>query len=222
MKNCEFTGYFIGFRIINQQKTSLEVAPDTNKELKMNKLFSSIRQKTMEIFDSHKNRLMNGGSPSDADMSEAEVLYQMLTSQEFKESPYEQNNLGEGMTEVSQVIWGYWKPRFVMDNNAKCAYEFMSIYEELQIVTDEDIDWDSLKGLPQDALDRAKAHSFHFPGCIDRYENGIAEVRWQLNPDGMYYRDEDGFGMTNDKEINIYGAVDRKGKVVKKFSYKPR
>lgn len=31
----------------------------------------------------------------------------------------------------------------------------------------------------------------------------------------MYYRDEDGFGMTDDEEINLYGAIDRKGKVVK-------
>lgn len=48
----------------------------------------------------------------------------------------------------------------------------------------------------------------------------MAEVRWQLNPDGMYYRDEDGFGMTDDEEINLYGAIDRKGKVVKKFTFK--
>ena len=52
-----------------------------------------------------------------------------------------------------------------MDNEAKCAYEFMSIDEVLQIVTDEDIDWDSLKGLPQDAFERAKVHSFPW-SCI--------------------------------------------------------
>ena len=109
---------------------------------------------------------------------------------------------------------------YLLDNEAKCAYEFMSIDEVLQIVTDEDIDWDSLKGLPQDAFERAKAHSFHFPGHVYQYKNGVAEVEWQLNPDGMYYRDEDGFGMTDDEEINLYGAIDRKGKVVKKFTVK--
>lgn len=36
----------------------------------------------------------------------------------------------------------------------------------------------------------------------------------------MYYRDEDGFGMTDDEEIKLYGAIDRKGKVVKKFTLK--
>ena len=29
---------------------------------------------------------------------------------------------------------------------------------------------------------------------------------------------EDGFGMTDDEEVNLYGAIDRKGKVVKKFT----
>ena len=43
-------------------------------------------------------------------------------------------------------------------------------------------------------------------------------MRWEVNPDGMYYRDEDGFGMTDDDEINLEGAIDRKGDVVKKFS----
>ena len=154
----------------------------------------------------------------DVDMSEEEKLYKRLCAPQYKDYPYEQRDLGKGMTLVNQVIGEYWKPRYLLDNEAKCAYEFMSIDEVLQIVTDEDIDWDSLKGLPQDAFERAKAHSFHFPGHVYQYNNGVAEVEWQLNPDGMYYRDEDGFGMTDDEEINLYGAIDKKGKVVKKFT----
>lgn len=157
---------------------------------------------------------------NDSEMSEEEKLYKKLSSPLYRDHPYEQRDLGEGMTMLNQVIGEYWKPRYLLDNEAKCAYEFMSIDEVLQIVTDEDIDWDSLKGLPQDAFDRAKAHSFHFPSHIYQYKNGVAEVEWQLNPDGMYYRDEDGFGMTDDEEINLYGAIDRKGKFVKKFTLK--
>lgn len=143
-----------------------------------------------------------------------------LCLSQYQGLPLVQNDLGEDMALVTQVFGRYWKPRYLMDKEARCAYEFMSIDEVLQIVTDEDIDWDSMKGLPQDAFDRAKAHSFHFPGHVYQYKNGVAEVEWQLNPDGMYYRDEDGFGMTDDEEINLYGAIDRKGKVVKKFTLK--
>lgn len=166
------------------------------------------------------NLLYEVGNTDDADISEEERWYKRICAPQYKDYPYEQRDLGEGMTLVSQVIGEYWKPRYLLDNEAKCAYEFMSIDEVLQIVTDEDIDWDSLKGLPQDAFERAKAHSFHFPGHVYQYKNGVAEVEWQLNPDGMYYRDEDGFGMTDDEEINLYGAIDRKGKVVKKFTLK--
>ena len=160
------------------------------------------------------------GKSNDIDMSEEEKLYRELCLSQYQGLPLVQNDLGEDMALVTQVIGRYWKPRYLMDKEARCAYEFMSIDEVLQIVTDEDIDWDSLKGLPQDAFERAKAHSFHFPGHVYQYKNGVAEVEWQLNPDGMYYRDEDGFGMTNDEEINLYGAIDRKGKVVKKFTLK--
>lgn len=160
------------------------------------------------------------GKSNDIDMSEEEKLYRELCLSQYQDLSLVQNDLGEDMALVTQVIGRYWKPRYLMDKEARCAYEFMSIDEVLQIVTDEDIDWDSLKGLPQDAFDRAKAHSFHFPGHVYQYKNGVAEVEWQLNPDGMYYRDEDGFGMTDDEEINLYGAIDRKGKVVKKFTLK--
>lgn len=36
----------------------------------------------------------------------------------------------------------------------------------------------------------------------------------------MYYRDEDGFGITDDDEISLEGAIDRQGKVVRKFTLK--
>lgn len=160
------------------------------------------------------------GKSNDIDMSEEKKLYRELCLSQYQGLPLVQNDLGEDMALVTQVIGRYWKPRYLMDKEARCAYEFMSIDEVLQIVTDEDIDWDSMKGLPQDAFDRAKAHSFHFPGHVYQYKNGVAEVEWQLNPDGMYYRDDDGFGMTDDEEINLYGAIDRKGKVVKKFTLK--
>ena len=160
------------------------------------------------------------GKSNDIDMPEEEKLYRELCLSQYQGLSLVQNDLGEDMALVTQVIGRYWKPRYLMDKEARCAYEFMSIDEVLQIVTDEDIDWDSLKGLPQDAFERAKAHSFHFPGHVYQYNNGVAEVEWQLNPDGMYYRDEDGFGMTDDEEINLYGAIDRKGKVVKKFTLK--
>lgn len=95
----------------------------------------------------------------------------------------------------------------------------MTSGEKFATVTENDIDWDSLKGLPEEALDRAHRLSAHFPTRIRNFKNGVAQVSWQLNPDGMYYMDEDGYGMTDDEEIEIYGFIDRKGKVVVKFQH---
>ena len=33
----------------------------------------------------------------------------------------------------------------------------------------------------------------------------------------MYYMDEDGYGKTDDDEVEIYGFIDRKGNVIVKF-----
>lgn len=62
-----------------------------------------------------------------------------------------------------------------------------------------------------------KALVKNFPSFIHKFENGVAEVSWQINPDGRYYMDEDGYGMTDDEEIEIYGFIDQNAKVVVKF-----
>lgn len=109
--------------------------------------------------------------------------------------------------------------RFLLDHEAKCAYEFMKPNEMLCTITEDDIDWDSMKGLPESCITRAKNLDFNFPSVIEKYKNGVAQVRWQLNPDGMYYMDEDGYGMSDDESEDIYGFIDRQGKVVSKFRY---
>ena len=151
---------------------------------------------------------------------EDKIIYQKLTSPQYKTRPYSQSDLGEDMILVSQDICEYIKPRYLMDCRTKRAVEFMDKSQRLLTVTDDDIDWRSLECVEdEDAIDVARYHLFIYPGDISRYENGMAEVRWEINPDGRFYCDEDGFGMTGDVERTLYGAIDRKGKVVKKFTY---
>lgn len=151
---------------------------------------------------------------------EDKILYQNLTSPQYKTRPYYQSDLGEDMILVSQVIDEYIKPRYLMDCRTKRAVEFMDKAQRLLTVTDDDIDWRSLKRVKdEDAIDVARFRLFVYPGDISRYENGMAEVRWEINPDGRFYCDEDGFGMTARVEVTLYGVIDRKGKVVKKFTY---
>lgn len=149
--------------------------------------------------------------------SPEEKLYKVLNTVEYKKRPYEYTDLDEGMAVIGETMWGWWKHRYLVNHNTKCAYEFMDKSQRLCTVTEDDIDWESLKELPEDARGRARELSFHSPSFIRKFKNGVAEVSWQINPDGRYYMDEDGYGMTDDEEIEIYGFIDQNAKVVVKF-----
>lgn len=154
--------------------------------------------------------------PLDDVLSETE-LYMKLDDDEYKHGSYEIHDLGEGMAVINEIMWGWWKPRYLVNHNTRCAYEFIDSHQRLLTVTEDDIDWDSLNNLPEDAISRARALSFHFPSFIRDFKNGVAQVSWQINPDGRYYMDDDGFGMTDDEEITIYGFIDQTAKVLVKF-----
>ncbi len=85
--------------------------------------------------------------------------------------------------------------------------------------TTDDVDWASIEQLPKKAKMQAREMSAEFPTFIGKFRNGVAEVSWQLNPDGRYYMDEDGFGMTSDGEIAVYGFIDSETNVLVKFQY---
>lgn len=76
---------------------------------------------------------------------------------------------------------------------------------------------DSLRDVPQKALLKAQLLDASFPTLVSNFTNNVARVEWQLNPDGRYYMDDDGFGMTDDEEIAVYSYINRRGKLLVKF-----
>ena len=141
-----------------------------------------------------------------------EALYKKLT-----EGLYKTNDLGEGMGVIYQLINGWWKPRYILNNNTKTAFEFMSRGRYLMTVKEEDIEWSTLKELPEDVQNNARTQFAMYPTFVEGFSNGVARVRWQINPDGRYWMADDGFGMTSDVEVEIYGYINKEGKVVGKF-----
>lgn len=146
-----------------------------------------------------------------------EKFYELLQTDTYKTGVYETYDLGEGMAVVHKDYQGWYKPWFVLNHNKKTAFQWMDDNETLVTVTEDDVDWKSLRKLPEEAVLVAKSLSFHYPSFIRKFKNGVAEVKWQLHPDGRYYMDDDGFGMTPDEEVNIYGFIDTEGKVVVRF-----
>ena len=54
-----------------------------------------------------------------------EKLYKLLNTPKYNTNIYETRQAGEGMAVINECIWGWWKPRFILNHNTKCAYEFM-------------------------------------------------------------------------------------------------
>ena len=148
-----------------------------------------------------------------------EKLYMVLSTMDFTRNGYKVSELGEGMSVIEQVIWGWWKQRYLIEKKNCRAYEIMDGNMDFVNFTTDDIDWDSIKQLPEKAKMRAQEMSAQFPTFIRGFRKGVAEVSWQLNPDGRYYMDEDGFGMTSDEEITVYGFIDSEMNVLVKFQY---
>jgi len=137
------------------------------------------------------------------------------------ENGWRREDKGEGMVVLERLVIDYWKPRYLLDTRAHKAYEVMSADLKLVIVRDEDIDWDSLKTLSADLMAKVRRRDAFFPTMIRGFHNGKAELEWQINPDGRYYMDEDGYGMTDDVEVTLSGKIDRRGRVVEKMHYTP-
>jgi len=149
-----------------------------------------------------------------------EKFYNVLLNARYYKPPYKTRDLGDDMALVEQIILGWWKPRFLMDHRNRTAYEFMDPNYSLVTLTDNDIAWDTIPlYLPHEVLERAKTFCASFPTLIFPFRNGVADVQWQINPDGRYYMDEDGYGMTDDTEIALWGKIDRTGLVVEPFRY---
>lgn len=153
----------------------------------------------------------------DGDLMARDLYIELTSFPEFDHSRFWIKSHCDQMDVLYEAIGEYWKPRFLIDHKNRQACEFMDRAEILQTVTLKDIRWELLHDLPDEVLMRTKELSAHFPTRIGPFRHGRAEVFWEINPDGRYYMDEDGFGMTDDVEITLRGTIDRRGRVVEKF-----
>ncbi len=75
---------------------------------------------------------------------------------------------------------------------------------------------------------------FAYPNLVSLYNDGVPSGRirfrsdisklgeqyalvWQIQPDGRYWEDDDGFGMTSDDEIDLYARFDETGHFTEAF-----
>lgn len=58
-------------------------------------------------------------------------------------------------------------------------------------------------------------------GRYDNCQSGIFALCWMLYPDGRYFADEDGFGMEDNDELNVYCIMNDNLEVIRPFTVVP-
>lgn len=59
-----------------------------------------------------------------------------------------------------------------------------------------------------------------FDLAFSEFYDGISYVQWEIQPDGRYFEDEDGFGAEHFPEIWLYSAMNTKGEFIQPFTEK--
>ena len=139
-------------------------------------------------------------------------LYRWLQS---RESQYSIRDLGCGMLVYRCVIDGYWRTCYLVNTRTQTAYEIVGQDLFLKSFTRDDIDMDSVCKFKH--AGNACRLAARYPFDVYHFKNGVAYVSWTLYPDGMYFMDEDGFGMESCEEETVGAYIDTNCNVLVKF-----
>lgn len=148
-------------------------------------------------------------------MRDPKELYKLLDeAYKADEYKYYLSRLGEGMTFCHEKDSRRY---YLINTESKEAWELVG-------ATGSFVQWDavaveicSVLDMPIRAQRNAIQTVANYYFGIDAFNDGVACVSWTLQPDGRYYVDEDGFGMTDDDEITIHAFVDKKAHIVIPF-----
>lgn len=142
-------------------------------------------------------------------------LYAEVTTDSIESYPKEYRkelvDLGEEMSLLNVLVGSHWRPYFLIDQRAGEAYRLIDPSNRLTRITLSEVSLYKLSDLPSKAYNRARTLNATYPVTISRFENDRATMTWQINPDGAYFMDADGYGMTDDEEISLRTTIDRRG-----------
>lgn len=86
---------------------------------------------------------------------------------------------------------------------------------EVKFLTEADIEPSAMRLIKQQCPYLAFKARYRF--WVFPFTGSKAAVEWTVRPDGSYYADSDGFGMTDDKEITLHGFINTKGRPIGQF-----
>ena len=113
--------------------------------------------------------------------------------------------IGEGIA-MFGISWG---PLYIV--NLKTGEMKQLIDDQRKVVgfTEDDFDWEKLEAIEHRRCLDDKVVAYSGLHRYSNYRNGVCCISWMLYPDGRYFADEDGYGMEDNDEENIYCFIDR-------------
>ena len=113
--------------------------------------------------------------------------------------------IGEGM----QWIGNSHGPLFFANYFTGKARQLLDENSHLVGFGDQDFDWEKLKKVEHSHDLNHRYVDYGGLGRYDDFRDGVCCLCWMLYPDGRYFADEDGFGMEDNDEENIYCIIDK-------------
>ena len=105
-------------------------------------------------------------------------------------------------------------PLFFANSLTGKARQLLDETRHLVGFEDQDFDWEKLKAVEHTYDLNHRYVDYGGLGRYSDYRNGICCLCWMLYPDGRYFADEDGFGMEDNDEENIYCIIDNNLRVI--------
>ena len=121
---------------------------------------------------------------------------------------------GDGMA----IFFGRGKS-FYVANTATGKLRQMSSETGFLLVEASEIDYNAIAKVCQNGFDNAVRKSIQYASLnrYDGYKGGLCALSWMLYPDGRYFADEDGFGMEDNDEENVYAIIDTNLDIIEPF-----
>ncbi len=147
-------------------------------------------------------------------MKDSKQLYEDLSADFKEEKYYSFADRGEGMLQARE---NNGKRFFLVNKEKKEAWELVNAMGTFSLWNVSVVEISSIFDIPGLAQRNAMSTKVPYFFGIEDYSKGVTLVVWTLQPDGCYYADSNGYGMTDDEEINIYAYIDKEGHIIVPF-----
>lgn len=147
-------------------------------------------------------------------MKDSKQLYKKLSTNFKTEKHYSFADRGEGMMLARE---NNGKRVFLVNKKNKEALELVNALGTFSLWNASAVEISSIFEMQGGAQRNAISVKVPYYFDIEDYSNGVSLVAWTLQQDGCNYADRDGYGMTDDEEINIYAYIDKEGHIIVPF-----